>query len=225
MNKWTAVAVICLGAALVGNGLLISVARADEHREQREHREHRERREPERHVKPRFGSPHWVFDSRFHHRHYYPSVGYSLRVLPGSSISVRFGGRHLFFDAGVWFAPARSGYVVVAPPVGAIVPMQPSAYTPVLVNGVTYYYANNTFYAPTSGGFVVVAPPAVAVAAPAVTPAEPAPTPPPAVVQESAPSSSGVWYFCESSKTYYPYVSQCPEGWKTVPAVPPSTKP
>lgn len=31
-----------------------------------------------------------------------------------------------------------------------------------------------------------------------------------------------VWYYCESSKGYYPYVNACPEGWKMVPSVPPS---
>jgi hypothetical protein len=31
------------------------------------------------------------------------------------------------------------------------------------------------------------------------------------------------WYFCPGSKTYYPYVKQCPEGWlKVVPPGSPS---
>ena len=33
-----------------------------------------------------------------------------------------------------------------------------------------------------------------------------------------APST---WYYCDSSRAYYPYVSQCAEGWRAVPAVPP----
>ena len=36
--------------------------------------------------------------------------------------------------------------------------------------------------------------------------------------EQSAPS--GVWYFCPDSKTYYPYVKECPGGWQTVPAKP-----
>lgn len=44
--------------------------------------------------------------------------------------------------------------------------------------------------------------------------APPAPPPPSA---QSTPS----WYYCESPKGYYPYVSSCPGGWKTVPATPP----
>lgn len=42
---------------------------------------------------------------------------------------------------------------------------------------------------------------------------------------ESAPSarapSTGVWYYCADSQTYYPYVRECPGGWQTVPAQPP----
>ena len=35
--------------------------------------------------------------------------------------------------------------------------------------------------------------------------------------QRSQPSTpSGLWYFCPGSKTYYPYVKECPGGWNTV---------
>jgi hypothetical protein len=36
----------------------------------------------------------------------------------------------------------------------------------------------------------------------------------------SAPPPAQSWYYCEASKSYYPYVSTCPTGWKTVPATP-----
>jgi hypothetical protein len=49
---------------------------------------------------------------------------------------------------------------------------------------------------------------------------------PPVVIQPSAPPtyvqppakapSESSWYYCESSKGYYPYVKQCPGGWKRV---------
>ena len=45
--------------------------------------------------------------------------------------------------------------------------------------------------------------------------------PPPPTAAARAPSS-GVWYFCEASNAYYPYVKECPQGWKNVPAVPPA---
>ena len=28
------------------------------------------------------------------------------------------------------------------------------------------------------------------------------------------------WYYCEALRTYYPYVSYCPSGWREVPAAP-----
>jgi hypothetical protein len=29
-----------------------------------------------------------------------------------------------------------------------------------------------------------------------------------------------VWYYCQSSQTYYPYVQTCQEGWRVVPVSP-----
>lgn len=59
------------------------------------------------------------------------------------------------------------------------------------------------------------------------TPIYPYPNPyiPPAVVIEpepvvTAPPREAVWYYCKSSRNYYPYVSACPEGWRIVPAEP-----
>jgi hypothetical protein len=44
-------------------------------------------------------------------------------------------------------------------------------------------------------------------------------------INQAAPnptsSTPGVWYYCVSSKTYYPYVSSCSESWKIIPATPP----
>jgi len=40
-----------------------------------------------------------------------------------------------------------------------------------------------------------------------------APVPPP-------PPPSGDWYYCESSRAYYPNVQSCPEEWVKVPARP-----
>ena len=107
----------------------------------------------------RYQTPHWVFDDRYHHGHYYPSVGYSMAVLPAGNIAISFGGGRFFFRSGVWFQPARSGYVVVRPPVGIVVPVLPPAYTIVWAGGVPYYYANEVYYAQAPGGYVVAAPP------------------------------------------------------------------
>ncbi len=57
----------------------------------------------------------------------------------------------------------------------------------------------------------------------------PDPYTPPYVVVQSTPGTAAPavpapaqnWYYCEASKSYYPYVSSCPAGWKAVPATPP----
>jgi hypothetical protein len=41
---------------------------------------------------------------------------------------------------------------------------------------------------------------------------------PPPVVQSSPPQ---YWYYCDSAQAYYPYIAQCPEGWRAVPPTPP----
>lgn len=59
------------------------------------------------------------------------------------------------------------------------------------------------------------------------------PAPPPVVVQVAPPvqvvpqapapaaqPAAQFWYYCEAAGGYYPYVSACPSGWKTVPATP-----
>src|SRR5215467_655623 len=38
-----------------------------------------------------------------------------------------------------------------------------------------------------------------------------------------APPQRSYWYYCEASRTYYPYVKQCPAGWLRV--VPQTTPP
>jgi hypothetical protein len=59
----------------------------------------------------------------------------------------------------------------------------------------------------------------------------PAPTYVPAqpttyIEQGSAPAgdSGGWWYYCDTSRGYYPYVKECPSGWQRVPPAPPPAK-
>ena len=156
----------------------------------------------------RYHTPHWVYDDRFHHNHYYPAVGYSLAVLPPGNVVVNFRTGRYFFHSGVWYQAAGPQFVVVRPPLGVVIPVLPPAYTTVWVSNTPYYYANDVYYVQAPGGYAVAQPPDE-------TPAPAAP-----VAQAPAPTP-GNWYYCESSKTYYPYVQQCAEGWRTVPATPP----
>jgi len=170
--------------------------------------ERREAHEPYR-------TPHWEFDDRFHHDHFYPALGYSVGVLPPGNVALSFGGGRYFFHAGVWYQPMGAGFAVVRPPMGIVAPFLPPAYTTVWVGGVPYYYANDSYYALAPGGYAVVPPPADPSTAPppqaAVAPSQP----------QAAPAPAGNWYYCDSAKSYYPNVSQCAEGWRTVPSTPP----
>ncbi len=37
-----------------------------------------------------------------------------------------------------------------------------------------------------------------------------------------APQPQQYWYYCDAAQGYYPYVTNCPGGWRAVPATPPS---
>ncbi len=59
-------------------------------------------------------------------------------------------------------------------------------------------------------------------------------TPPPVVIQSQPPvyverpaapvetPASAYWYYCRSTQSYYPYVSECAEAWQRVSPTPPS---
>jgi hypothetical protein len=36
--------------------------------------------------------------------------------------------------------------------------------------------------------------------------------------------SQGTWWYCDKTKSYYPYVKQCASGWREVPATPPASR-
>ncbi len=84
-----------------------------------------------------------------------------------------------------------------------------------------YYGGPRHFY----GGPTYYYPPAYYYGAPAIV--EQAPVyvergssdPAAAATQPTAPPE---WYFCADPEGYYPYVNQCPGGWRKVPAQPPA---
>jgi hypothetical protein len=69
-----------------------------------------------------------------------------------------------------------------------------------------YPYAAGYYSAP----IVYAAPPVVAYV-----------TPQPMVL--AAQPQAPVWYYCQSSGQYFPYVQNCASGWQTQPAMPPSS--
>ncbi len=63
---------------------------------------------------------------------------------------------------------------------------------------------------------VQASPPVVIVpSAPQVAPQSPSP---------SAAPSAPVWYYCQSTESYYPSVQTCDEQWKVIPAAPPPAR-
>jgi hypothetical protein len=67
--------------------------------------------------------------------------------------------------------------------------------------GPAWYYPPPYYYYP----------PAVVVASP--------PAPQQYVERHDAPAQN-YWYYCEATRGYYPYVKECPGGWKAVPPAP-----
>ncbi len=125
-----------------------------------------------------------VMDHRYHHDHYYPSVGFYAAAVPAAALAVAFGREHYWFHGGVWYRPYGAGFHVVVPPFGAVIPLLPPDYVTLRLGGVPYYYANGVYYSVYGGGpgYVVVAPP------PGIdgAQADAAPPPPPAPVVAAA---------------------------------------
>ena len=76
------------------------------------------------------------------------------------------------------------------------------------------YYGPGYGY-PYAAGYY--APPVVYASPPVVTYA--APQQPMVLASQPQPP---VWYYCEASGQYFPYVQSCASGWQTQPAMPPS---
>ena len=89
------------------------------------------------------------------------------------------------------------------------------------------YYPAPSYYAPGyyAPSYPSYAPPPAA--APQAAPGAPAPLPPPATARRQAgsapPPAGNAYYFCPTSKAYYPYVATCPVAWRPVPTTPPKS--
>lgn len=55
------------------------------------------------------------------------------------------------------------------------------------------------------------------------------PSPPVYIEQNTVPQMNRQpegywWYYCPGARTYYPYVTECPQGWQLVPPHPPDLR-
>ena len=124
----------------------------------RDERGHRDRdRDARREPPPKD----YRLDDRYRHNQYYPSQGAIINTLPERRYPLRFHDRNYFYFGGVWYSPAGSRFVVVAPPIGIVVPILPPFYTTIWLGGIPYYYANDSYYVwrPDLNGYQVTNPP------------------------------------------------------------------
>ena len=100
-------------------------------------------------------------DNRYHENRYYRQ-GHIVDTLPHRRYSVHFHNKNYYYFGGVWYGPAGSRFVVVAPPLGIVVPFLPPFYTTIWLGGIPYYYANDAYYVwrPDLNGYEVTNPPA-----------------------------------------------------------------
>ncbi len=109
------------------------------------------------------------------------------------------------FHTDHWVFDQRFNHNHYYPQFGYSVPVLPAGHIALTFRGNPFFFHSGVWYR--RGGGVDEA------SAPTASPPQPA--------TGAAPSASATWYYCESSKTYYPYVSECKEGWRAVPATPP----
>lgn len=107
-----------------------------------------------------------------------------------------------------------------------------------IVDGLYYPYAQRSNVYPTYQETVVVEqpapPPTIIVQQPVPQPVQVQPQPqypqyPPPQTQQyptgvtpQPNSNSNLWYYCDASRMYYPYINNCASGWRAVPATPPT---
>lgn len=88
-----------------------------------------------------------------------------------------------------------------------------------VADGLWYWYPEPIYPYPT---YVPPAAPPTIIVAPGAPPPPPAPVvvapPPPPPSAPTGQPPVEFWYYCDDSKTYYPYVNTCNSPWRQVPA-------
>jgi hypothetical protein len=86
--------------------------------------------------------------------------------------------------------------------------------------GWPWYYPPPYYYPPTVVAVPSAPPVYIEQSQPAPVYQDPLPQAPVPQAYAPAPQENS-WYYCASSRTYYPYVRDCPEGWQRVAPQPP----
>ncbi len=108
-------------------------------------------------------------DNRAHHKRVHvvrkPTyfVGHTVNQIPGTSISLSVGNRHVWFHLGTFFEHYERGYRVVRAPVGLSMITLPPGYRRMVIGGNTYFYLEGNYYLYDGrlNHYVVVEPPNV----------------------------------------------------------------
>ena len=88
-----------------------------------------------------------VLDHRYSHNRYYPPRGHVVHELPRDARVSHWHGSTYYLHSGIWYRPARSNWIVVAPPIGLTAAALPPFYTTIWVGGVMTRFGSVTWYA------------------------------------------------------------------------------
>ncbi len=87
---------------------------------------------------------------------YYPSRGQVFFNIPGSFLSLQFGGNPYYYSGGLFYRPSGRYYSIVPPPFGIHINLLPRGYWPLTWGGYPYYYYNGIFYRHSDRDYEVV---------------------------------------------------------------------
>lgn len=88
--------------------------------------------------------------------YYYPVRGQQFNRIPGSYISLQFGGNPYYYSGGLFYRPFGTYFSIIAPPFGIHVNILPRNYWPLRIGGNPYFYSNGIFYRQTNRDYEVV---------------------------------------------------------------------
>ena len=114
---------------------------------------------------------HHDVDVDFHHPRFWSNFAFGRRwnVLPVGCVAVLVNGAPYWYNDGIYYQQADSGYQEVYPPVGADVPQPPDGAVVIDAGNLNYYYAGGAFYVEQGDGYVI-APPPIGVTVPELPP-------------------------------------------------------